>query len=179
MVQFSETKDSPRVYKLQILLRPIVASKSPKYQLAEYLFCLLHTALQEGDYSPKGFVPIIKRIKDLKSNSEKTMVWFDVISLFTNIPTKKLRHLIQNNHDLPQDDHDANEDYNESGGLVLRDASTVRRENIQTNKKHDDGISTFRSARRCSDETIWNQSIRNPPASSVDQMRGRHTCGAW
>ena len=87
-----------KVHKDQVPLRPVVSMVgTSEYNLAKYLDQLIKPyipdtyLLQSTDASS---VFVIERLKQFSINSDNTVVSFDVVSLFTNVPLAETIELI-------------------------------------------------------------------------------------
>ena len=84
----------PKMHKIQSsnvipLFRPIVASfNTYNYQLAKYLCTLLQHYLP-STYTISDSLSFVQELKTIDT-SNKFIVSFDVVSLFTNIPLKRI-----------------------------------------------------------------------------------------
>ncbi|XP_075157976.1 uncharacterized protein LOC142231244 [Haematobia irritans] len=77
----------PKVHKDCVPLRPISSSmKVPCYGLAQYVGKLLKN-LESPTYNVKNSMEVKEKIKDVILEKDDIIVSFDVVSLFTNIPT--------------------------------------------------------------------------------------------
>ncbi|XP_064482818.1 uncharacterized protein LOC135395650 [Ornithodoros turicata] len=77
----------PKVHKPDVPLRPIVSfTGAPTYQLSRFLVELLSPIKYKNGHSTKNSREFCSSVRDVVINSDETMVSFDVVSLFTNIP---------------------------------------------------------------------------------------------
>lgn len=77
----------PKLHKENIPLRPISASlKVPCNNLAKHIGSILKNLISPT-YNIKNSLQLKEKIADLNLDNEDIMVSFDVVSLFTNIPT--------------------------------------------------------------------------------------------
>lgn len=77
----------PKIHKENIPLRPIASSINvPCYNLAQYIGKILKTLISPT-YNVKNSINLKERTKDIYLDKDEIIVSFDVISLFTNIPT--------------------------------------------------------------------------------------------
>ena len=84
----------PKVHKVNLPLRPIVAFVgSPTYNLSKFLINVLSPLLKQT-YSVKNFAQFVNIVNDLRCNNSHCFVSFDVVSLFTSIPTSDVLNLI-------------------------------------------------------------------------------------
>ena len=80
---------NPKIQKEGLPLRPIVSFyTSPTYQLSQHLCWLLTPLLGETDSAVKSSLDFIEMLKDWTIRENQRMASFDVISLFTNVPTE-------------------------------------------------------------------------------------------
>lgn len=86
----------PKVHKTDIPVRPVVSyNTAPAYKLAKYGNKIIKNILHfKPKYGIKNSLQLIDLIKDLKMPNNATLVSFDVVSLFTNIPTNELKIII-------------------------------------------------------------------------------------
>ena len=84
----------PKVHKVNSLLRPIVAFVgSPTYNLIKFLINVLSPLLKQT-YSVKNSAQFINMVNNLRCNNLHCFVSFDVVNLFTSIPTSDVLNLI-------------------------------------------------------------------------------------
>ena len=77
----------PKVHKVNLPLRPIVAFVgSLTYNLSKLLINVLSPLLKQT-YSVKISAQLVNIVSDLRCNNLHCFVLFDVVSLFTSIPT--------------------------------------------------------------------------------------------
>ncbi|XP_036317378.1 uncharacterized protein LOC118732355 [Rhagoletis pomonella] len=77
----------PKIHKPQVPLRPIASSvKVPCYKLSKYVGEILKPLISER-YNVKNAFNLKERLTNISVCDEDVLVSFDVISLFTNIPT--------------------------------------------------------------------------------------------
>ncbi|XP_036322205.1 uncharacterized protein LOC118736225 [Rhagoletis pomonella] len=77
----------PKIHKPQVHLRPIASSvKVPCYKLSKYVGEILKPLISER-YNVKNAFNLKERLTNISVCDEDVLVSFDVISLFTNIPT--------------------------------------------------------------------------------------------
>ncbi|XP_064468708.1 uncharacterized protein LOC135382970 [Ornithodoros turicata] len=77
----------PKVHKPDVPLRPIVSfTGAPTYQLSRFLVELLSPIMYKNGHSTKNSREFCSSVRDVVINSDETMVSFDVVSLFTNVP---------------------------------------------------------------------------------------------
>jgi len=78
----------PKIHKRDCPLRIIVSSTgSPLHNLAVYLQRILHVSLPTPHSYVKNSYDLIDRLSDLHIPEDCGLVSFDVVSLFTNVPT--------------------------------------------------------------------------------------------
>ena len=84
----------PKVHKVNLPLRPIVAFVgSPTYNLSKFLINVLSLLLKQT-YSVKNSAQFVNIVNDLRCNNLHCFVSFDVVSLFTSIPTSDVLNLV-------------------------------------------------------------------------------------
>jgi predicted GIY-YIG superfamily endonuclease len=103
----------PKVHKRDVPVRPIISAvRTYSYGLAKYLDEILKPLTKNRDFMLKDTFDFVNRVSSI-NNSTKTMVSYDVESLFTNIPIKETIEIILNRvfkdgvesyHDLERDD---------------------------------------------------------------------------
>ncbi|XP_078352246.1 uncharacterized protein LOC144636924 [Oculina patagonica] len=77
----------PKIHKADVPLRPITSAiGSPTYQLSKHLANIL-SPLQNNKYTVKNSVSFVEKIRTLTVNPDEIFVSFDVVSLFTCIPS--------------------------------------------------------------------------------------------
>ena len=77
----------PKVHKKDFPMRPIVSFiNSPLYNLSKYLSKLLSPLVGKTKFTLKNSYQFADLLKDVNVESNKCMVSFDVVSLFTKIP---------------------------------------------------------------------------------------------
>ena len=82
------------MHKVNLPLRPIVAFVgSPTYNLSKFLINVLSPLLKQT-YSVKNSAQFVNIVNDLRCNNSHCFVSFDVVSLFTFIPTSDVLNLI-------------------------------------------------------------------------------------
>ena len=85
----------PKIHKPDCPLRPIVAFiNSPLYNLSKYVAKLLEPLVNTNGLSLKNSFEFVKKIAMLDIDSNKRMVSFDVVSLFTKIPVNLAKDVI-------------------------------------------------------------------------------------
>ena len=78
----------PKVHKPSVLLRPIVSFlSSPTYHLSKFLADLLQPVVGKTSSHVKNSREFVDFIRSERLTSEETMISFDVVSLFTCVPT--------------------------------------------------------------------------------------------
>ena len=81
-------------HKVNLPLMPIVAFVgSPTYNLSKFLINVL-SPLFKQTYSVKNSAYFVDTVNDLKCNNLYCFVSFDVVRLFTSIPTSDVLNLI-------------------------------------------------------------------------------------
>jgi len=77
----------PKIHKRGLLLRIIASSSgSPLHNPAVYLQKILHNSLPTSDGYIKNSLDLINRLSDLYIPDDCRLVFFYVVSLFTNVP---------------------------------------------------------------------------------------------
>ncbi|XP_055854557.1 uncharacterized protein LOC129918193 [Episyrphus balteatus] len=77
----------PKIHKPGLPLRPISSSMNvPCYSLSKYIGTVIRNIVSEN-YNIKNSFQLQEKLKDITLDDDDVMVSFDVISLFTNIPT--------------------------------------------------------------------------------------------
>ena len=90
----SKIYDLPKVHKVNLPLRPIVAFVgSPTHNLSKFLINVLPPLLKQT-YSVKNSAQLVNIVSDLRCNNSHCFVSFDVVSLFTSILTSDVLNLI-------------------------------------------------------------------------------------
>ncbi|XP_022105762.1 uncharacterized protein LOC110987380 [Acanthaster planci] len=80
----------PKIHKTSIPLRPIVASRGgPTYNTARHLTKILHPLVGNTPYHIKNSDQFAQFINGLSLHPTDIMVSFEVVSLFTNVPTSE------------------------------------------------------------------------------------------
>ena len=83
-----------KVHKTNVPLRPVVPTVgTPEYKLAKYLDNLIKPHIPDT-YLLRSTENFIERLKECPCNNKNTMVSFDVVSLFTNVPLKETVELV-------------------------------------------------------------------------------------
>nr|XP_054925874.1 uncharacterized protein LOC129384453 [Dermacentor andersoni] len=78
----------PKVHKPNVPLRPIVDyTRSPLYKLSAYLLQLLAPLVGKSSTHVSNSCDFIEKVCDVSLDDDEVMVSFDVVSLFTSIPT--------------------------------------------------------------------------------------------
>ena len=78
----------PKVHKPNVPLRPIASFiQSPTYQLSKHLSLILSPLVGKSPSAVKNSQEFAIFIKEQSLHSEEVLVSFDVVSLFTNVPT--------------------------------------------------------------------------------------------
>ena len=82
------------MHKVNLPLRPVVAFVgSPTYNLFKFLIIVL-SPLFKQTYAVKNSAQFVNSVNDLRCNNSHCFVSFDVVSLFTSIPTSDVLNLI-------------------------------------------------------------------------------------
>ena len=80
--------------KKNVLLRPVVYMVgTPEYKLAKYLDNLIKPHIPDT-YLLRSTENFIEKLKECLCNNKNTMVSFDVVSLFTNVPLAETIELV-------------------------------------------------------------------------------------
>ncbi|XP_067628894.1 uncharacterized protein [Eurosta solidaginis] len=92
----------PKIHKPQIPLRPIASSfMIPCYNLSTYIGQILKTIISE-EHNVKNAFNLKDRLANINLCDEDVLVSFDVVSLFTNIPTMLATKIIMRKWDQIQ-----------------------------------------------------------------------------
>jgi hypothetical protein len=84
----------PKIHKDNCPLRPIISAVGTyNYRLAKFLVEIL-TPIVNSEYTIKDTFDFVNKVADLDPNIDKSMLSFDVESLFTNIPTVETIQII-------------------------------------------------------------------------------------
>jgi hypothetical protein len=87
----------PKVHKPDIPLRPIVSSiGSPCYALAGFLHKILSPLAGKSESFVKNSAHFVQLLKSVNLQPPDTLVSFDVVSLFTNVPVDEALQVISN-----------------------------------------------------------------------------------
>jgi hypothetical protein len=87
----------PKIHKPDIPLRPIMSSiGSPCYALADFLHKILIPLAGKWKSSVKNVSHFLQLLKTANLQSLDTLVNFDVVSLFTNVPVSEALQVIKN-----------------------------------------------------------------------------------
>lgn len=77
----------PKIHKIGIPMRPVVASiNTPSSKTSKMLADILQNAMNFDAYNIKNSFEFKRGLSNIKIEDSETMVSFDVVSLFTNIP---------------------------------------------------------------------------------------------
>ena len=86
-----------KIHKTETSLRPIVSSRnSPCHPLAKYLVTVLKPLAGKSVSFPKNSKDFVAKIKDIHTNKTDTLVSFDIVSLFTNVPIAESLTIVRN-----------------------------------------------------------------------------------
>jgi hypothetical protein len=78
----------PKIHKDGCPLRPIISAVGTyNYKLAKFLVEILSPLLEKDEHTIKDTFDFVNKISSLDLDPEDQMVSFDVVSLFTNVPT--------------------------------------------------------------------------------------------
>jgi hypothetical protein len=87
----------PKVYKLDIPLRPRVSSTgSPCYALAGFLHTIVSPLAGNSESFVKNSGHFVQLLKSVNLQSLVSLVSSDIVSLFTNVPVDKALQVIRN-----------------------------------------------------------------------------------
>ena len=83
-----------KVHKPDVPLRPIVASRgSPTYETARFLTSILQPLVGNTPHHVSNSKQFVETTRNLTLQPTDIMVSFDVVSLFTNVPTEEACHI--------------------------------------------------------------------------------------
>ena len=86
----------PKIHKNGVPVRPIISAiKTYNYNLAKYLDEILKPLIN-SPYIIKDTFDFVNRVSKLANKNGEVMVSFDIVSLFTNIPTMETIEIILN-----------------------------------------------------------------------------------
>lgn len=92
----------PKIHKPEVPLRPIASSiMVPCYKLSKFIGEILQTLISDK-YNVKNSFNLKDKLADIYVCDEDVLVSFDVVSLFTNIPTMLASKIIMNKWDQIQ-----------------------------------------------------------------------------
>jgi len=78
----------PKVHKPDVPLRPIVSFiGSPTYALSKKIVNILAPLVGNTEFHVRNSSDFVESIYDLRLEDDGILVSFDVVSLFTNVPT--------------------------------------------------------------------------------------------
>ena len=87
----------PKIHKTNLPLRPISSSSNlPCYQMSKYMGDILKNIISDK-YNVKNCYELQQKLHDIILEENNKLVSFDVISLFTNIPTYLAIKIIMKN----------------------------------------------------------------------------------
>ena len=87
----------PKIHKNGVPVRPIISAIGTyNYNLAKYLDEILKPLISDKSFIIKDTFDFVNRISKLISKEGEVMVSFDIVSLFTNIPTLETIEIILN-----------------------------------------------------------------------------------
>ena len=85
----------PKMHKVNIPLRPIMAAiGSPTYLLAKELARILMPLAGSTETQVKNSAEFVRRIREKEPQEGEIMISFDVVSLFTKVPTQEAMQAI-------------------------------------------------------------------------------------
>ncbi|XP_037942439.1 uncharacterized protein LOC119675315 [Teleopsis dalmanni] len=91
----------PKIHKSNVPLRPIADSTMvPCYKLSKYVGKEILKPLISSDYNIKNSSELLEKLKHIKLEDNEILISFDVISLFTNIPTNLATKIILEKWDI-------------------------------------------------------------------------------
>ncbi|PNF31038.1 hypothetical protein B7P43_G17855, partial [Cryptotermes secundus] len=86
-----------KIHKAGIPLRPIISSiGSPCYALAGFSHKILNHFAGKSDNFVRNSADFVQLLKTVNLHSQDTLVSFDVVSLFTNVPVDEVLQIIEN-----------------------------------------------------------------------------------
>ena len=86
----------PKIHKPNTPLRPIVSCiNSPTHPLAKYLLNILNPLVGNTDFYIKNSSHFLEELSQINLNPNDTLVSFDVVSLFTNVPVDKTPNIVR------------------------------------------------------------------------------------
>ena len=92
----------PKIHKDNVPLRPIMSAiGSPTYELSKYLANIL-SPLQNNKYTIKNSASFVEKIRTMSVDPDEILVSFDVVSLFTCIPTHLAIEVVKERLDFDQ-----------------------------------------------------------------------------
>ena len=92
----------PKIHKDNVPLRPIMSAiGSPTYELSKYLANIL-SPLQNNKYTVKNSASFVEKIRTMSVDPDEILVSFDVVSLFTCIPTHLAMEVVKERLDFDQ-----------------------------------------------------------------------------
>ena len=92
----------PKIHKENVPLTPIMSAiGSPTYELSKYLANIL-SPLQNNKYTVENSASFVKKIRTLSVDPDEILVSFDVVSLFTCIPTHLAIEVVKERLDSDQ-----------------------------------------------------------------------------
>ena len=78
----------PKIHKPNAPLRPIVSTiGSTSYQLSKYLISILKNITSNNEYNTKNSYELAEQLNEIQLGENDIFCSFDVIALYTNIPT--------------------------------------------------------------------------------------------
>ena len=90
----------PKIHKENVPLRPIMSAiGSPTYELSKYLANIL-SPLQNNKYTVKNSASFVEKIRTMSVDPDEILVSFDVVSLFTCIPTHLAMEVVKERLDF-------------------------------------------------------------------------------
>ena len=92
----------PKLHKDNVPLRPIMSAiGSPTYELSKHLANIL-SPLQNNKYTVKNSASFVEKIRSMSVDPDEILVSFDVVSLFTCIPTHLAIEVVKERLDFDQ-----------------------------------------------------------------------------
>lgn len=86
----------PKIHKRDVPMRPIISSmKLPCYELSKFVGRILQCVTNNSKYTVRNSFEFVNKAKKINIKENEVLVSFDVISLFTNIPTQFAINLLK------------------------------------------------------------------------------------
>ncbi|XP_046737556.1 uncharacterized protein LOC124406248 [Diprion similis] len=85
----------PKIHKTDVPLRPIVSNiNAPTYKLSKFCGSILYNIIRNSQYHVKDTWSFVNSIKGKIVPTDHVLISLDIISLFTNVPTKLVMSII-------------------------------------------------------------------------------------